>query len=142
MRPRALSNTPSLDDSMMTGTEATVAAADKWARYRPSWGTELIRNIGRVAAFVTVPGVGNVKTICGAKDCAEAVQLANGTPYGLASSIFTTDIGKAMRVAKAIQFGTVWINDYHPYVPQAEWGGMKRSGNGRELGVLLLVEQA
>ena len=36
--------------------------------------------------------------------------------------------------AARLRMGTVWINDYHPYVPQAEWGGMKRSGNGREIG--------
>ena len=37
-------------------------------------------------------------------------------------------------MAHRLRHGTIWINDYHPYVPQAEWGGMKRSGNGRELG--------
>ena len=40
----------------------------------------------------------------------------------------------AQRVARRLRHGTVWINDYHPYVPQAEWGGYERSGNGRELG--------
>src|SRR6185437_8123278 len=52
-RPRT-SERCAIQPTMMTGTDATVAAADRWAMYRPSWGTELIRNIGMVAAFVTV----------------------------------------------------------------------------------------
>ena len=64
----------------------------------------------------------------------EAVALANGTDYGLAGAVWTNDTARAHRVAAALRHGTVWINDYHPYVPGAEWGGMKRSGTGRELG--------
>jgi betaine-aldehyde dehydrogenase len=64
----------------------------------------------------------------------EAVRLGNDTDYGLAGAVWTQDAGKAQRVAKRLRHGTVWINDYHPYVPQAEWGGFKQSGVGRELG--------
>ncbi|MEV4357474.1 aldehyde dehydrogenase family protein [Nonomuraea sp. NPDC049625] len=64
----------------------------------------------------------------------EAVRLANDTEYGLAGAVWTQDAGRAQRVAGRLRHGTVWINDYHPYVPQAEWGGFKQSGNGRELG--------
>ncbi|MEU6426475.1 aldehyde dehydrogenase family protein [Microbispora sp. NPDC046973] len=64
----------------------------------------------------------------------EAVALGNDTDYGLAGAVWTTDAGKAQRVAGRLRHGTVWINDYHPYVPQAEWGGFKQSGIGRELG--------
>jgi betaine-aldehyde dehydrogenase len=70
----------------------------------------------------------------------EAVRLANDTDYGLAGAVWTQDAGKAQRVARRLRHGTVWINDYHPYVPQAEWGGFKRSGNGRELGPSGLAE--
>jgi betaine-aldehyde dehydrogenase len=64
----------------------------------------------------------------------EAVLLGNDTDYGLAGAVWTSDAGRAERVASRLRHGTVWINDYHPYLPQAEWGGFKQSGIGRELG--------
>ncbi len=70
----------------------------------------------------------------------EAVRIANDTEYGLAGGVFTQDAGKAQRVAGRLRHGTVWINDFHPYVPQAEWGGYGRSGIGRELGLTGLDE--
>ncbi|SHK15890.1 betaine-aldehyde dehydrogenase [Pseudonocardia thermophila] len=70
----------------------------------------------------------------------EAIALANDTHYGLAGAVWTADQARAHRVASALRHGTVWINDYHPYVPGAEWGGMGRSGNGRELGPTGLAE--
>ncbi|MEZ5085614.1 MAG: aldehyde dehydrogenase family protein [Tessaracoccus sp.] len=69
-----------------------------------------------------------------------AVALANDTIYGLAGAVWTSDGGRAERVASRLRHGTVWINDYHPYVPQAEWGGYKQSGIGRELGLAGLDE--
>ncbi len=70
----------------------------------------------------------------------DAVRIANDTIYGLAGAVWTQDAGKAQRVAERLEHGTVWINDYHPYVPQAEWGGFKQSGIGRELGPTGLAE--
>jgi betaine-aldehyde dehydrogenase len=64
----------------------------------------------------------------------EAVALGNDTNYGLAGAVWTRDADKAARVAARLRHGTIWINDYHPYLPQAEWGGFKQSGIGRELG--------
>ncbi|BCL23685.1 aldehyde dehydrogenase family protein [Streptomyces tuirus] len=64
----------------------------------------------------------------------EAVELGNDTRYGLAGGVWTSDASRAQRVAQRLRHGTVWINDFHPYVPQAEWGGFGRSGVGRELG--------
>jgi betaine-aldehyde dehydrogenase len=77
---------------------------------------------------------GPVLTVETFRDEAEAIGIANDTEYGLAGAVWTSDASRAQWVAGALRHGTVWINDYHPYVPQAEWGGFGKSGIGRELG--------
>lgn len=83
---------------------------------------------------------GPVLTVETFTDEADAVRIANDSIYGLAGAVWTQDAGKGQRVAGRLRMGTVWINDYHPYVPQAEWGGYKQSGFGRELGEAGLAE--
>jgi betaine-aldehyde dehydrogenase len=65
---------------------------------------------------------------------AEAIRLGNDTIYGLSGAVWTSDSDRAQRVARALRHGTIWVNDYGPYRPEAEWGGFKASGIGRELG--------
>jgi betaine-aldehyde dehydrogenase len=81
-----------------------------------------------------------VETFGGEDPEGAAVTIANDSIFGLAGAVWTQDAGKAQRVAQRLRMGTVWINDYHPYVPQAEWGGYKQSGFGRELGEHGLAE--
>ena len=70
----------------------------------------------------------------------EAIQRANDTIYGLAAGFWTGDADRVHRVAKALRFGTVWVNDFNVYFTQAPWGGYKQSGFGRELGHIGLEE--
>ena len=70
----------------------------------------------------------------------EAISMANDTEYGLAGAVFTSDITRAMRVIKEIRAGITWINCYNPAFNEAPWGGYKKSGIGRELGVHGLEE--
>jgi betaine-aldehyde dehydrogenase len=65
---------------------------------------------------------------------ADAIRIANDTPYGLAAAVWSRDIYKAFRVVKQLRAGIVWVNHMQPTCVEAPWGGYKQSGTGRELG--------
>ena len=83
------------------------------------WRTEVFGPVLSVATF---------------RDEAEAIALANGTAFGLAAAILTADAARGTRVAEAMEAGIVWVQCSQPCFCQAPWGGVKRSGIGRELG--------
>jgi len=98
--------------------------------YRPTVITDVRRDMRIVREEVFGP----VLTIETFTTEDEAITLANDTTYGLTGGVWTADASRAQRVAARLRHGTVWINDYNAYLPQAEWGGFKQSGIGRELG--------
>ena len=77
---------------------------------------------------------GPVMTVIPFDGVDEVVRLSNDTEYGLAAAIWTRDINKALRTAKSLRAGVVWINDSQPAPTESLWGGYKQSGIGRELG--------
>jgi betaine-aldehyde dehydrogenase len=91
-------------------------------------------------AVVHEESFGPVLTVETFTDLDDAVRIGNDTDYGLAGAVFSADHGTCEQVAARLRHGTIWINDFGPYVPAAEWGGFGRSGVGRELGRAGLAE--
>ncbi|MGP3985520.1 aldehyde dehydrogenase family protein [Streptomyces sp. 3N207] len=148
---------PLVSRQQLEKTEAYVASAleegaelrcggerPKPSEVRPEGGyfysPTVLDNCHRAMRVVREETFGPIVTVEGFSTEDEAVTLANDTEYGLAGAVFSGDTARARRVAARLRHGTVWINDFHPYLPQAEWGGFGKSGVGRELGPHGLAE--
>jgi len=77
---------------------------------------------------------GPVASVIPFENEADAIKIANDTPYGLAGAVWTRDIYKAFRIVKSMRAGIIWVNHMQPTYVEAPWGGYKQSGFGRELG--------
>lgn len=81
---------------------------------------------------------GPVVTVQSFEDEREAVEMANDSSYGLCASVWTSNAGRSLRVARELDFGTVWINSHLVLASEMPWGGFKESGYGKDMSALAL----
>lgn len=116
------------------GAEAVTGGA---VRDGAGWFYEptLVANVAQDSEIAQREVFGPVVTVQRAPDEATLLEWANGVDYGLAASVWTTDVGRAMRMAKGLRFGTVWVNDHIPIMSEMPHGGFKQSGYGKDMSI-------
>jgi 1-pyrroline dehydrogenase len=100
----------------------------------------VVTEVGQTDEIVQREVFGPVVTVQRFADDDEAIAWANDVNYGLAASVFTRDIGRALNASRKLEFGTVWINDHIPLVSEMPHGGFKQSGYGKDLSLYSLED--
>ena len=125
------SNPPAVCELAVGGGRPSDAALQRGYFVEPT----IFYDVDNSATIAREEIFGPVMAVIPFEDEADALRIANDTPYGLAAAVWSRDIFKCLRMVKRLQAGIVWVNHMQPTYVEAPWGGYKMSGIGRELGM-------